>query len=264
MQIVDSATGRLIGTVDASAADATVHDGAVYVHQGETWVCDHYDVEDGVAEMHAESPEYWTQARSATEIAVVETAETQAWGGAAISHGTVDVSSQVIGYTLRDRNGRSLGDEPLALPERTLRTSAVWWTVPTDALQGVLAPTDVPGAAHAAEHASIGILPLLATCDRWDLGGVSTALHPDTGRLTVFVHDAYAGGAGFAEHGYSVATRWLAITRELIADCACAAGCPSCIQSPKCGNGNEPLDKPGAVRLLDLLLRDAVSLEGGT
>ena len=257
VQIVDSATGRLIGTVDASSADATVHDGAVYVHQGESWVCDYYDVEAGVAEMHAEEPEYWTQARSATEIAVVETAETQTWGGATLSHGTVDVSSQVVGYTLRDRNGRSLGDEPLNLPERNLRTSAVWWTVPAGALEGVLAPTDVPGAAHAAEHASIGMLPLLATCDRWDLGGVSTALHPDTGRLTVFVHDAYAGGAGFAEHGYRVAAHWLTITRDLIAGCACASGCPSCIQSPKCGNGNEPLDKDGAVRLLDLLLRDA-------
>ena len=261
VQIVDSATGRLIGTVDASSADSTVHDGAVYVHQGESWVCDHYDVEDGVAEMHAESPEYWTQARSATVISVVETAETQAWGGATISHGTVDVSSQVVGYTRRDRNGRSLGDEPLNLPERTLRTSAVWWTVPTGALEGVLTPADVPGAAHAAEHASIGMLPLLATCDRWDLGGVSTALHPDTGRLTVFVHDAYAGGAGFAEHGYRVAAHWLAVTRDLIADCACASGCPSCIQSPKCGNGNEPLDKSGAVRLLDLLLREAPSPE---
>jgi len=259
VQIVDSATGRLIGTVDASSADATVHDGAVYVHQGESWVCDHYDVEAGVAEMHADSPEYWTQARSTTEITVVETAETRAWGSATISHGTVDVASQVVGYTLRDRTGRSLGDEPLNLPERTLRTSAVWWTVPTEALDGVLTPADVPGAAHAAEHASIGMLPLLATCDRWDLGGVSTALHPDTGRLTVFVHDAYAGGAGFAEHGYRVAAHWLTVTRDLIADCACASGCPSCIQSPKCGNGNEPLDKSGAVRLLDLLLRDAPS-----
>jgi DEAD/DEAH box helicase domain-containing protein len=222
-------------------------------------VCDHYDVEAGVAEVHADSPEYWTQARSSTEIAIVETAESQAWGGATISHGTVDVSSQVIGYTLRDRNGRSLGDEPLVLPERTLRTSAVWWTVPPDALDGVVAPTDVPGAAHAAEHASIGMLPLLATCDRWDLGGVSTALHADTGRLTVFVHDAYAGGAGFAEHGYRVAAHWLTVTRDLIASCPCSSGCPSCVQSPKCGNGNEPLDKSGAVRLLDLLLRDADS-----
>ncbi|MFL6089001.1 MAG: DEAD/DEAH box helicase [Aeromicrobium sp.] len=257
VQIIDTATGRLIGTVDASSADATVHPGAVYIHQGESWVCDHYDIEAGVAEMHAEAPAHWTQARSTTEIAVVEMTDSRAWGGATINVGVVDVSSQVIGYTRRDRHGRSLGEEPLALPERTLRTTAVWWTLPLAELAGSFDPADLPGSAHAAEHASIGMLPLLATCDRWDLGGVSTALHPDTGTLTVFVHDAYAGGAGFAEHGYRIAAQWLAVTRDLIASCACSTGCPSCIQSPKCGNGNEPLDKKGAVRLLDLLLRDA-------
>jgi DEAD/DEAH box helicase domain-containing protein len=259
VQIIDTATGRVIGTVEASSADGTVHAGAVYVHQGESWVCDHYDLDNGVAEMHLESPEYWTQARSTTEITIVATAATTAWGAATVNVGTVDVSSQVIGFMRRDHNSRPLGEEPLDLPERTLRTSAVWWTLPVPALAGVVDAVDLPGAAHAAEHASIGMLPLLATCDRWDLGGVSTALHPDTGTLTVFVHDAYAGGAGFAEHGYRIAAQWLTITRDLIAGCACATGCPSCIQSPKCGNGNEPLDKAGAVRLLDLLLSEAGS-----
>ena len=136
---------------------------------------------------------------------------------------------------------------------RELRTAAVWWTVTAEqlaAIEGI----DVPGAAHAAEHASIGLLPLFATCDRWDIGGVSTALHPDTGRMTVFVYDGYPGGAGFAEHGFTIARDWLTATRDLIAACRCDRGCPSCIQSPKCGNGNDPLDKDGAVRLLDQLL----------
>jgi DEAD/DEAH box helicase domain-containing protein len=134
----------------------------------------------------------------------------------------------------------------------------VWWTLPGDVLAGA-GPSgrDLPGAAHAAEHASIGLLPLFATCDRWDIGGVSTALHPDTGRLTVFVYDGHPGGAGFAERGFRAARSWLSATRETIATCRCPEGCPSCVQSPKCGNNNAPLDKAAAVDLLDLLLSQA-------
>ena len=149
-----------------------------------------------------------------------------------------------------------LGEEPLDLPARQLRTRAVLYTVSEEVLDRRRPGRrrDVPGAAHAAEHAAIGLLPLFATCDRWDIGGVSTALHEDTGACTVFVYDGHPGGAGFAERGYERGAAWLAATREAIAACECAAGCPSCVQSPKCGNGNEPLDKAGAVRLLDAVL----------
>jgi DEAD/DEAH box helicase domain-containing protein len=229
----------------------------VYVHQGEVYVVDDYDVEGGAAEVHLEDPQYSTQARSTTEITIVETDRTDVWGAAAISFGTVDVASQVMSYIMRSPSGTNLGEEPLDLPERTLRTKAVWWTLRGTAVVDALASADVPGAAHAAEHAAIGMLPLLATCDRWDIGGVSTALHADTGRLTVFVYDGYPGGAGFAERGHAVAQRWLGVTREAIVACECADGCPSCVHSPKCGNGNEPLDKAGAVQLLDALLADA-------
>ena len=169
------------------------------------------------------------------------------------------MTSRVVSF-LRRRTGTGeiVGEEPLDLPERELRTKAVWWTLPDDRVADAgVQGADVPGAAHAAEHAAIGLLPLVATCDRWDVGGVSTALHPDTGRLTVFVHDGHPGGAGFAERGYEAAEAWLRATRDAIAACACAEGCPSCVQSPKCGNGNNPLDKAGAVRLLDELLAGA-------
>ena len=151
-----------------------------------------------------------------------------------------------------------LGEEPLDLPSAPWTPRAVWWTLPDDVLaRPGLAAADLPGAAHAAEHASIGLLPLFATCDRWDIGGVSTALHADTGQLTVFVYDGHPGGAGFAERGFDAAATWLAATREAIAACECDDGCPSCVQSPKCGNGNDPLDKAGAVRLLTAVLADA-------
>jgi DEAD/DEAH box helicase domain-containing protein len=160
-----------------------------------------------------------------------------------------------------------LDQVPLDLPARTLRTRAVWYTVTEELLHKALEgpdsstpggvgviPTRIPGALHAAEHAAIGLLPLFATCDRWDIGGVSTAAHADTGEATVFVHDGHPGGAGFADRGYAALIPWLVATREAIFSCECSAGCPSCVQSPKCGNGNEPLDKAGAVAVLDIVL----------
>jgi len=249
----------MLGTVDPGAAHSTVHTGAVYVHQGATYLVDHLDLEDSVAVAHREDVDYTTSARDTTDIRIVDEIERQAWGDAELVHGHVEVTNQVVAYLKRRYlTGTVLGEEPLDLPPRQLRTQAVWWTVTAEQLAAAsLADVDVPGAAHAAEHASIGLLPLVATCDRWDIGGVSTALHPDTGRMTVFVYDGHPGGAGFAARGYAAARTWLSATREAIASCECPDGCPSCVQSPKCGNGNDPLDKAGAVRLLDALLAGA-------
>jgi DEAD/DEAH box helicase domain-containing protein len=155
----------------------------------------------------------------------------------------------------RSDTGASLGESALDLPPRLLRTRAVWWTVSAGQRDRLAAAgIDLGGAAHAAEHASIGLLPLFATCDRWDVGGVSADIHAATGRLTVFVYDGHDGGAGFAERGFGAARDWLGATRQAIASCDCEAGCPSCVQSPKCGNANHPLSKRGAVALLDVLL----------
>ena len=254
--LVEEGTGRLLGTVDGGAAHVTVHAGAVYVHQGETYLVSSLDLDEQVAMLSAAAPDWTTVARDVTDIAVVATEETRSWDNVTLSFGTVQVTNQVVSF-LRRRvvTGEVLGEEPLDLPPRHLRTRAVWWTVDHDGLaRADLTAAEVPGAAHAAEHASIGLLPLFATCDRWDIGGVSTAHHADTGRMTVFVYDGHPGGAGFAERGHAAATAWLTATRDAIAACECLEGCPSCVQSPKCGNGNEPLDKAGAVRLLDVVL----------
>jgi DEAD/DEAH box helicase domain-containing protein len=256
VRLVEKATGRLLGTVDHAASHTQAHEGAVYLHQGDSWVVDALDLDEAVALVHADEPDYSTSARDVTDIEIVDVLRTTPHAGVEITFGTVDVTHQVVSY-LKKRvgSGEILGEEPLDLPARQLRTRAVWYTV-SDALldRAGLSSADVPGAAHAAEHAAIGLLPLFATCDRWDIGGVSTALHPDTGTCTVFVYDGHPGGAGFAEQGYVRGADWLQATREAIASCECPAGCPSCVQSPKCGNGNEPLDKAGAVRLLDVVL----------
>ena len=256
IQVVESATGRLLGSVDESSAHTTVHTGAVYLHQGETFLVESLDLEAGVALVSSSEPEYSTFARDITDISVLATLRSHPLGPATLHFGEVEVTRQVVSYLKRRlQSGEMLGDEPLDLPPRTLRTRAVWWTLPASAVASLAEEGfDLGGAAHAAEHAAIGLLPLFATCDRWDIGGVSTELHADTGLLTVFVYDGHEGGAGFAERGYARATDWLTATRQAIASCECERGCPSCIQSPKCGNGNEPLDKRGALRLLATLL----------
>ena len=256
VKIVEAPTGRLVGTVDEPSAHVLVHTGAIYPHQGEMYLVARLDLADSVALVEAADPGYATSAREVTAIEVAAELRRSAWGGAAVHFGDVQVTRQVTSFVRRGlETGRPLGEVPLDLPPRTLRTRAVWWTIP-DSQRSVLAGlgVDLPGAAHAAEHASIGLLPLFAACDRWDIGGVSADVHPATGQLTVFVYDGHDGGAGFAERGYQAAAEWLRATAEAIRSCECQAGCPSCIQSPKCGNGNEPLSKNGAVLLLECLL----------
>jgi DEAD/DEAH box helicase domain-containing protein len=250
--IVEQRTGRVLGTVDEASAHTQVHTGAVHVHQGETYVVTDLDLTTGTATVVRGDPGWSTFAQSVSAFDLVSTDRCRQVGPLELSFGTVEVHTQVTSFLRRLPSGEVLGTHPLDLPPRTLRTKAVWWTMPVEWLAAAgVRETDIPGAAHAAEHAGIGMLPLVATSDRWDIGGVSTAEHPDTGLPTILVYDGYPGGAGFAERAYDAVLAWLSATLETVRDCRCEAGCPSCVQSPKCGNGNEPLDKEAAVRLLE-------------
>jgi DEAD/DEAH box helicase domain-containing protein len=256
VRVVETATGRVLGTVDPGSSHTTVHEGAVYVHQGDSYVVRSLDLDDSIAMVDPADPDYTTSARELTEISVLSSDLRRSVGAADLHFGSVEVTRQVVSF-LRRRiaTGEVLGEDPLDLPQRVLRTRAVWWTISDAAVASAeVAPADLAGSLHAAEHASIGLLPLYATCDRWDIGGVSTAHHADTGSASVFVYDGAMGGAGFAEHGYHHASEWLRATYEAVSRCECLSGCPSCVQSPKCGNGNEPLDKTGALKLLEMLV----------
>ena len=253
--ILEADTGRMLGSAGAGQAAASVHPGAVYLHQGESYLVDSLDFEDGIAFVHAEDPGYTTFARELTDITVTGPGERSTHGPVTLGLVPVCVSNTVTGYLRRRLDGEVIDFCELDMPTRTLETMAVMCTITPEALSDSgIDPLRTPGSLHAAEHAAIGLLPLIASCDRGDIGGVSTAVGPVDGLPTIFVYDGYPGGAGFAARGFGAITRWWSATASAIEACECPAGCPSCVQSPKCGNGNDPLDKEGALTVLRLVL----------
>lgn len=252
--IVEAETGRMLGTTGAGQAPASVHPGAVYLHRGDTYVVDSLDFEDGIAFVHAEDPGYTTSAREITDITVNGSGERRHAGPVTIGLVPVCVSHTVVGFLRRRLDGEVIDFVDLDMPTQTLDTVAAMCTITPEALSdNGIESTRWPGALHAAEHAAIGLLPLVASCDRGDIGGVSTALGPE-GLPAIFVYDGHPGGAGFADRGFRQLAIWWAATADAIEACECLHGCPSCVQSPKCGNGNDPLDKAGAVAVLRLVL----------
>jgi len=257
--ILEGETGRILGNTGAGQAPAALHPGAVYLHQGETFLVETLDFEAGLAFVHAEDPGYTTYAREVTDIVVTGPGELQPYGQVTVGLVPVAVSNTVVGYLRRTLDGEVLDFVDLDMPTQTLQTKAVMCAMTPEILQdNGIDPLRVPGSLHAAEHAAIGLLPLVASCDRGDIGGVSTASGPGPGELaglpTIFVYDGYPGGAGFAERGFGQLSTWWSATADAIESCRCRSGCPSCVQSPKCGNANDPLDKDGAVRTLRLVL----------
>ncbi|CAN5826806.1 DEAD/DEAH box helicase [soil metagenome] len=244
--------GTLIGTVDRSRACDLVHPGAVYLHQGRPHRVVHLDLDDGAAIVEPDDGREYTQARADVALRIAGIDATRPVGRFEVGLGAVEVRSQVTGYQRREvLSGEVLGTEDLDLPPSHLLTRGVWWSVPDRVIvDAAVSPRDLPGTLHAAEHAGIGMLPLFTICDRWDVGGVSTPWLDELGTPGVVIYDGYPGGAGIAELGYRSAPEQLTATLELLDRCGCEVGCPSCVQSPKCGSWNEPLDKGGARALL--------------
>lgn len=253
---IAEADGRLVGTVDGGRALEVVHPGAIYLHLGQQYRVLDLDLDERVALVEAVDADEETHVRSELQVTILGTDRRAAVGRACAAVGDVEITTQVVGYERRDTRTRALlGREPLELPPTRLVTRAFWYTVDDAVLERARVDGGaLPGALHAAEHAGIGILPLFTICDRWDVGGVSTALQADTGLPTIVIYDGYPGGIGIAELGFAAGRRHLEATRAVIERCGCRSGCPSCVQSPKCGNGNEPLEKGAALALLRAVL----------
>lgn len=258
VEIVQADTGRVVGLIDRQAADRTVHPGAVYSHEGRSWVVDEFLPEDGLAFVHSEATPYSTQALSVTDVAVVRETDALALQGALVHRGWVDVTEQVVGYLRRDRESGQVWDRlPLDLAPRSFRTQAVWLTWPpgeegaSPAAQ--LSSVRLGSGAHAVEHVARAMASAFIDCDPSDLSGASSVLHPDTLGVTVIVHDTVPGGAGFSHALFDHAEQWLGACLSLLESCSCVAGCPSCCVSPDCATSNRNLDKSSALALLGLI-----------
>jgi DEAD/DEAH box helicase domain-containing protein len=250
--VVDVSTGSLMETVESSVAFFQVHPGAIYLHQGESYLITKLDLTNHVAYAEPTKANYYTETKEIHDLHVLKVRASKTVGQVNVSVGDVEVTIDVVGFKkYRQFSEEVIGEEPLDLPTITFPTVALWFDIPPHAIARIAETgRDFAGGLHATEHAAIGILPLFALCDRNDIGGVSTPLHPDTGRAQVFIYDAYPGGIGIAEKGYDMITELWEATLNVIAECPCDDGCPSCVQSPKCGNNNKPLDKAAAKLIL--------------
>jgi DEAD/DEAH box helicase domain-containing protein len=247
--IVDARAGELIGFVEAERAFSTVHPGAVYLHMGEPYEVEELDIDSRRALVRPAEDHYYTQPKIETETFIEETREEREALGVALRFGVVSVMQEVVAFQRKRMSDHEVIDlQTLDLPEQNFVTQALWYELPD--LADELPLQVMLGALHAAEHSQIAVLPLIAMCDRWDIGGLSTAFHMQTGRPTIFIYDGHPGGVGLTRAGYEQFEGLVDDALRLISECPCATGCPSCVQSPKCGNLNEPLNKRGAAEML--------------
>jgi DEAD/DEAH box helicase domain-containing protein len=262
--IVDASSDSLLETIEAGSAFSQVHTGAIYLHQGDTYLVTKLDLANRTAYVEPTRVSYYTRATELSDLRIMKEFQHKSFGQVKVSLGEVEVNNSIVGYRKKSQMTEEVvGDVPLELPPQVFPTVALWFDLPASALPRLAGRgLDFAGGLHAVEHAAISILPLYALCDRNDIGGVSTPFHADTGRAQIFIYDAHAGGIGIAEKGYELIDDLWKTTLKAISECPCEDGCPSCIQSPKCGNNNEPLDKAAARVLLEELLAVAREQKG--
>ena len=254
--VVDATSGEMLGNVEAERAFSTVHPGAIYLHLGRSYEVAELDIGSRRAMVRPFDGDYYTQVKKETEV-YVEGIETQRRAlGVELTFGTVSVSEQVIAYQRKRLGDNKVIDiVSLDLPEQDFVTQALWYVL-GDRMAAALPSEVLLGALHASEHGQIAVLPLIAMCDRWDIGGLSTNIHHQTGSPTIFIYDGHPGGVGITRRGYEEFERLVGDADRLISECPCDDGCPSCVQSPKCGNLNEHLHKGGALELMGRMLRE--------
>ena len=255
--VVDQESGVILETVDEASAFTQLHPGALYLHQGNPYLITDLNLESRTAYAQVTEAPYYTESRDFTDTRVLSVLKERRAANSRVYLGEVEITTTVLGFRRKAHfTEKVLGEEPIDLPPHVFKTVGLWFDIPPETLRHIVEQRmDLAGGLHAAEHAAIGVLPLFALCDRNDIGGLSTPLHPDTGRPQVFIHDGHPGGVGITEHGYDIIEELWRATLDVIQACPCEAGCPSCIQSPKCGNNNQPLDKNVAALILGDLLR---------
>jgi DEAD/DEAH box helicase domain-containing protein len=256
--VVDRETGSVLGLVEHERAFSTVHEGAIYLHRGDQFRVVSLDLEVRAALVEPFTGDYYTQPKKETMTAIEQARRTEWRCGLELTFGDVVVTEQVVAYqkkSIRDQASFDLVE--LDLPQTEFETEAIWFVPQSWMTEDLDSERRLLGSLHAAEHSLIALLPLWAMCDRWDIGGLSTNVHFQTGAPTVFVYDGHPGGVGITERGFEAFEGWVADTAELLRGCPCLLGCPSCVQSPKCGNLNEPLDKAGALAVLERMSKSA-------
>jgi DEAD/DEAH box helicase domain-containing protein len=249
--LIDAGSGEVQGTIEAGRAYATVHEGAVYLHMGRSYLVRELDLGARRALLEPFDGDYFTQAKRESMTYIERLGERRNTCGVTLSYGSVVYSETVLGYQRKSLQDHEVIDfQGLDLPTTEFPTRALWYELDEVIDAEPFPPAELLGALHALEHGQIAVLPLIAMCDRWDIGGLSTNAHPQTGGPTIFIYDGHPGGVGITRRGYEQFERLVSDAQRLIGECPCRSGCPSCVQSPKCGNLNEPLSKRGALELL--------------